>query len=375
MKIILHMGQSKTGTTALQETLNASAARLRERKILYPSFDRRFANHQLLLGLCDCANRLAPWRLEDLGGPEGAVEVATRGWKRICEDIRRTPPELLVLSSEYLVHNPDSAQKAKLAALLSELSQDITPVVYVRHPVDHYRSRLQQSLKFRDRPAAPYAMKIKESLLEIEAAFGRFPELVAFDRKLLHGGDIVCDFATRFLSPWLTPADLPGQQSNPGLSAEALVLLARLRAEAGGTYEASRSVARIIPLLEELDRNDPPSQPFTLLPEVAEAALRSASGYRWLVETGRMTIPGLDIDRIDGSQPPDWMKTAPPETLFLHDPDRLARLRAAVERTRTRGAAGKRGPLSAVLKPRLRDRLLRYLQRKLASLQDGNSGR
>jgi hypothetical protein len=375
VKIILHMGQAKTGTSSLQQALQAAAPALRARGVLYPDLEPGSVAHKLLLALCGDVNRLPRWQLEQMGGPEGARDIARRGWARMCDDIRDTRPELLVLSSEYLVVHTDGRQKADLAALLSPLSAEITPVIYVRHPVEHYRSRLQQSLRHSDERCLPVGLNLKRAVLDTEAAFGRAPELVAFDRTVLHGADIVRDFATRFLSPLVGPEDLPAVTANVGLSAEATALLARLRAEAGGTYEASRKVAKLLRLMEVLDREDPPAQPFTLLPEVAEAALRSASCHRWLAETGRLQIPGLQTDRIDGSPPPDWMHEAAPDSLFLHDPDRLDRLRQAVERHRAKGKASGPGNRQAKRPAfRLRKWLLQGLQRKLNALQSRYPG-
>jgi hypothetical protein len=361
VKIVLHMGQSKTGTSSLQKSLHLAAATLRQAKVYYPDFGHGFDSHPLLLALCGQAHRIPPWRLEWLGGPDGAVQAAERAWEQTCAGIRNDPPDLLVLSSEFLLHQVDGPQKALLAKLLSALSHDITPVIYVRHPQDHYRARLQQRMKSWDHPFPPHGPTLQAAVLETEAAFGRPANLIAFDRGLLQGGDIVRDFAARYLSPWVTPADLPEVTTNVGLSAEALVLMAHLRAEAGGSYQAARQVAKLVPELEALDQSIPPSQPFTLLPEVAEAALRAAVGHRWLAETGRLQIPGLDISRIDGAPVPDWMTTAPPATLFQHDPDRLARLRQAIRQSSRRKAPPK--PPSV----RLADQVARFLRRKLSN--------
>jgi len=401
MKIIVHMGQHKTGTSALQKSLNASFEMLRARKVLYPQFGRGFDAHHLLVALIGKPNLLPSWTRDKLGGAESAIEAAKVAWATACVELRRSRPELMVLSSEYLIHETDGMAKASLSAVLAKLSDDVTPVVYVRHPVDHYRARLQQRLKTNSQILPPLNRDVKGSLLDTEAAFGRAPELVAFDRKGLHGGDIVEDFATRFLDPWVKADDLPRFKTNVGLSAEALVLMIRLRAEGGDTYETSRRVARLIPRLEALDQSDPPAQTLTLLPEVAEAALRGATGHRWLAETGRLQIPGLDVDKIDGTLPPDWMNTAPPESLFFHDPERLKRLQASIEHFLSEPAPGKqpkkpaqkpaepqalRTPLKAPTPPkptpkplatpapRIRDLLLRFLLRKLASWQDRNTG-
>ncbi len=375
MKIVLHLGQAKTGTTALQESLSAAAGHLRARKVLYPDFGHRYVAHHLLVALCGDPSSMPRWEVDKLGGPEGTRAAARSAWKTMLEDIRRDPPELLVLSSEYLLPRLDTDAIRHLARLLSDLSSDITPVMYVRHPVDHFRSNTQQSLKNSDCRRLPGNSFLIQAANDMEAAFGRKLEYLAFDRTLLHGGDIIHDFAVRFLAPRVTPDELPPQVSNESLSAEALMLMVELRAQAGGTYEASRRVATLKSRIVALDRNDPPARPLTLLPEVAEVALRKATFHRWLAETGRLHLPGLDYAKIDDVSTPAWIREAPAHTLFLHDPDRLARLRTAIGPDPFTKSKDKRpAKPSEKPKPRFQDMLLRFLLRKLASSQDRNTG-
>ena len=375
MKILLHMGQGKTGTTALQRSLHIASTKLRHQGVFYPRFGHKSSAHHLLLPLCGNPMRLPAWSLEDLGGPDGARQCAQAAWDETCLSVRQNRPDLLVLSSEFMTYRTDEHEKTFLFNLLSELSDDITPVLYIRNPVDHYRSRLQQWLKQLNRPLPPTRLPLREAIVDDEAVFSNPLQLIAFDRTTLHGGDIVQDFSTRFLAPWVGATDLPSIQVNVGLSAEALMLMVRLRAEGGNTDEVARRVARLIPFLEGFDRDHPPAQRLTLRPEVAEAALRVSTCHRWLAETGRLQIPGLDVDKIDGAAVPDWMMTAPPETLFPHDPDRLDHLRLAFEQASSDTTRGKTllGPV--VKRPRrISDLLLRFLRGQLASRDDRNTG-
>jgi hypothetical protein len=375
MKILLHMGQSKTGTSSLQDSLTKAADQLRTKRVFYPPLTPGRSHHHLLMSVFGQLGRVPPWLLDFFGGEEAATNAFNEQWAKACQVIRDEPIELLILSSELLIHQTDGQHKSALAEFLKPLSDDITPVVYIRHPVDHYKSRVQQWLKNRDRPFPPWDLKLQQAVLDTEAAFGQRAELVTFDRKTLHGGDIIQDFAVRFLKAYVKPEDLPSVRRNVGLSAEALVLMSQTRAELGGTYEAARQVVHLIRLLEKLDVSDPPSQPITLLPEVAETALRTATGHRWLVETGRLQIPGLDLDRIDGAPVPDWMRTAPAASLILHDPDRLERLREAVKYHQSKKSSRKpQAKPSEKPKPRIQDLLLRFLFGKLASLYDRNTG-
>lgn len=368
MKILLHMGQGKTGTTALQQSLHTAADTLRERGVCYPRFGGTAIAHHLLMPLCGAGPKMPRWSLNDLGGTEEAVRKARDAWAATCDDIRSNPPDLVILSSELLLGGTDPQEKARLVEILSQLSADIQPIIYVRHPVDFYRSSLQEMLKAETRLKPPVCLHLREMVEAVEATFPKPPIFVAYDKRTLFEGDTVPDFANRFLAPLLGPVSLPPQHANLGLSAEALVLMVQLRAESGNTVEAARRVARLKKHLIAFDQTDPSPSPLTLLPEVAEAALRSATCHRWLAETGRLVIPGLELDRIDGAAVPDWMMTASPETMFLHDSKRLARLRQAIDQL---GPGPVRGwTHSAAEKPkapRLQDRLLQFLNRKLAT--------
>jgi hypothetical protein len=333
VKILLHMGQGKTGTTALQEALHSAAPVLRGKGVFYPHFGGDSIAHHLLLPLCEHPDRLPPWSLRKMGGVEAVVERAWDAWNATCDAVLADPPDTLLLSSELLIHQTSARAKQRLAATLAELSTDVTPILYVRDPVAQYRARLQEWLKVESAPLPPTRLHLREAIQNTEAAFAALPQLVAFDRAALHGGDITTDFATRFLGRGIAADDLPPRQANVGLSAEALVLLARLRAEGGHSPRVILRGARLVRHLAALDLADPPEQPLTLLPAVADAALRAATCHRWLAETGRLTLPGLDTDQIDGAPVPDWLMRAAPETLFPHDPDRLDRLYRALRQS------------------------------------------
>jgi hypothetical protein len=319
VKILLHMGLVKTGTTALQRALHEARDALRRHGVLYPHFGGADFAHHLLLPVVEDPGRLPAGQLRDFGGPEAAVERAWDAWNSTCAAVAADPPRLLVLSSEFLIHHTGARAKARLAALLSELAAEVTPILYIRHPVDHFRARLQEWLKVESRPLPAPPDSLQQAITDCETAFGRATELLAFDRACLAKGDITTDFSARFLAGMVPPGTLRPREENPGLSAEALVLLVRLRARGGAT-------ARLIRPLALLDQSDPPGQALALYPEVASATLRAATSFLWLAETGRLTLPGLDLAAIDGTPLPDWLRNAAPETLFPHDPARLRRL-------------------------------------------------
>lgn len=326
------MGQVKTGTTALQRALHSAAEGLDRQGILYPAFGGAEFAHHLLLPLVEGPTRLPAAQLLDYGGAEAAVDRAWTVWNATCDAVAARQPGTLILSSEFLLQHTGAAAKAGLASLLSEVATDILPILYIRHPVDHFRARLQEWLKVESGPLPAPRQTLRAAIEDIEAAFPAAPALVAFDRSSLAGGDIAADFARRFLSPLVPPDALAGRDDNPGLSAEALMLLLRLRARAAQASGQPRRLVRLVRPLADLDRASPPVRPFTLHPEVAAAVLSAATCHRWLAETGRLGLPGLDPSAIDGTPLPDALRTAPPETLFPHDPARLRHLEQDLRR-------------------------------------------
>lgn len=76
MKILLHMGQGKTGTTALQRSLDAAVDTLCAKSVLYPRFGGTAIAHHLLVPLCGDPTNLPAWLLENSGGPQAAVRNA-----------------------------------------------------------------------------------------------------------------------------------------------------------------------------------------------------------------------------------------------------------------------------------------------------------
>lgn len=328
MRILLHMGQGKTGTTALQQALHGARARLAQAGVFYPAFGGTEFTHHLLLALVEDPARLPAAYLAARGGAEAVVDRAWQAWNRTCARVRADRPAVLVLSSEFLIQHTGGPAKRRLCGLLSELSDDISPILYIRHPVEHFRSRLQEWLKVENRPLPPLREALRDAISDTETAFGRPVVLRPFDRSVLAGGDIAADFAASFLCGHAPPDSLAGRIVNPGLSAEALVLMFRLRAAAGATAEATRQVACLIRPLADLDLEDPPELPMTLHSGVAAAVLRSSDCHRWLCQTGRLAIPGLDPAQIDGAPLPGWLLAAPPDRLFPHDPQRLNRVAA-----------------------------------------------
>jgi len=328
MRIILHMGQGKTGTTALQHMLAAARGALAERGVLYPEMAPGAVAHHLLIALCEGPDRLPPHVALPFGGAEATRRAALEGLARIGAEAARTKPDLIVLSSETLVFGTTAEGKVRLARLLASLTGDIRPVLYLREPAGLYLARLQERAKVAATPLPPGPQPIRAALEDTEAAFGRPPELGAYDPAALAGGDIVTDFAARFLPGRIDPALLPPRRLNQGLSAEATLLMARFRAlvAPGRDWQADPRGTRLISLISRIEAAQGGGQRARLVPGLAAAIRRASVDYLWLRDRFGLSFPEIDYRAIDGAALPESLGHAPIKALIKIDDARYGAL-------------------------------------------------
>ena len=138
MRIVLHIGRHKTGTTAIQAWFaDRYEELLRSRKVLYPRAGRsqedrdelRNLHHGLILPILD-------------GDQERSAELLGE----LREEIERTRPEVILLSSEVLSRETLTRDDFhRLRSLLPSLPTQI--VVYLRRQGDVLTSRYAERVK------------------------------------------------------------------------------------------------------------------------------------------------------------------------------------------------------------------------------------
>jgi hypothetical protein len=322
------MGQGKTGTTALQHAFHAARGALAAHGILYPAMPDGAVAHHLLLALAEAPERIPDHVSEAHGGVEQTRRKAAEGFARIGAEVARTRPEVLVLSSETLLHGCRGEAKARLSRLLTTLSDDIRPVIYVREPASLYLSRAQEKARVAARPLPPGPQRIRAAIEETEAAFGVTPAVVAFDRARLADGSIVADFITRFLADRVAPAEVPGRIENPSLSAEAALILSRFRALVApdSDWKRDRQSQQLYRIINRLEENGGHQRRPQLRPGLAEAIRRASVDYLWLRDRFDVSFPEIDYAALDGAPLPSPMVGAPLEDILEIDGARFEAL-------------------------------------------------
>lgn len=152
MKIILHIGQAKTGTTSIQKTFRDHHKACLDAGVLYPvEGNFREQHHLMELGFTHGA------RTRFTNGGLMPCPISKRAfdhtdfrifWDRLEQAIRTHRPKILVLSSEMLFNDFSSAesQPGALRNLLHSLAPgaEVTVVAYIRSPKSWFIANAQQ---------------------------------------------------------------------------------------------------------------------------------------------------------------------------------------------------------------------------------------
>lgn len=217
MKIVLHIGPHKTGTSAIQAFMHMHAAALAQRGIYYPDLGVGERNHhQIVLGL-----RTPTLHDETIRRVQGIVEEARTLGGKAC-----------VFSSEMFVEHEVPV------ASIHEMFQgyDVRVLAYIRRPDHLWASAYTQLLKETevrrgqriDEPPIPYDCSYSTVLLKWMEHFAPRRLLLApFDPPQWVGGNIYQDFMQMTglnldTSGMQTPSLIDTNQGLPATLAEAL---------------------------------------------------------------------------------------------------------------------------------------------------------
>ena len=303
MKILLHIGMPKAGSTALQQGLMAVRDALAERRVLYPvSPVIESTSNFLMAGLMPfdklpryVRHSLKPWK----GDYQGLFDRWIDG---IRAEVATLGAETLVLSGENLFAVTEAAPAAALRRILAGLGAErIEVVVYVRRPSDWYLSSVQQVLRasHQIRTARPVGYRAPIDCFAAHVADQI--KVFAYDRARFPGGDILGHFLQAGLGIETPPASGEGErQFNATISAEAMALLQEYRSinhrEADGTF--TRDTARFRQALMQADAETGGERRPALHPDLAQRLDQGSPDLLWLRDAHGVGFDGIDYDRI-----------------------------------------------------------------------------
>lgn len=267
MKVLLHIGSEKTGTTSIQHWAAANRGPLAARGILYPAAPggragaRPEPNHVgLALAVSERARR--PDLLGMLGLPDAAAAAAfgRRMERRLAEEIGAAGCGTLLLSNEHLSSRlRDEAEVAALRALVERAAGKAVEwhvVLYHRRQDEMIQGI--HAMRVLHGAAEPFrlAARANDPRLDPRAILGHYVRVFGeaavtvrvFDRARLVGGDVVADL---FSLLHVDPRDAGFAQpprANVSLGGAALELLRLLNPHVPAMREGRRDRARRAPV-------------------------------------------------------------------------------------------------------------------------------
>ena len=246
MKLVLHIGTEKTGTTSIQAWLEANRAGLSQQGVFLSSVLDRPSNCALAHAFQDSVDPyLLPMGITTLAQVKAFRERLTKALAKEVATSASTH-DSMVISSEQLQSRLLSAREVDvLADVLGRLFGVVTVVCYLRPQIDMRRSLYSTLVRMGyTGPLEGFDAEIDETSLYYNhesladrwaSAFGRDRLVLReYGRGKLHDGDIVRDFAKVAL-PDLDPNELefPRGDQNSALS--------------GAHLAAYRAINRILP--------------------------------------------------------------------------------------------------------------------------------
>lgn len=324
-KIIIHIGQPKTGTTALQRALIRNRRPLLRQGFLYPK--PKFGNNHGVLTV-PFARGVQRSMVAHLGKDyQQARQVGMDHWRAVAAEAARNPDTTLVLSSEFFFAAPDLGQLPGLIGELFGTEAQIEFVAYLRTPSEHFISLVQQKLKASHKLPPPGHGRLKrlKDLALIAPVHVR-----KFARDTLTDGDIVADFCA-YSGIDRTRFRRAAGEANISICAEGMVLIQdyRRRHHADASNVFTKDTNRLLRAIAAEEAAHPGcyTRP-RLRPEFAQWMDQDTPILTWLNRKY-----GVDL-RKDHGVPADLMRDVAGvedvTDLVAFDPDALARLRSAV---------------------------------------------
>jgi len=304
MKLVLHIGSGKTGTTSIQNFFVRNAKALRDKGVLYP-VNRSVAPNHILLPAGFVRDNAIPiphnrFYLDDFNKYK---EDFSRFMQALDHDIEKQRPDVLVLSAEQLFRDFSTVSVLDFSALLRPYFDEITVVAYVRDPVSDYASRISQKVRTGGLMFPPAVRDVRSVLEYYESQFPGRVRVNAFERDQLVNGDVVFDFVTKYVPEALGTLQAKKLPSyNESLPVELLLKLQeqRLRFQPVGKRPKIETSAFISVMTKEFSRAYPAqkSGKLKLKPKVEDYLRQSALDYRWLRDQYGVTFNSLDYEQM-----------------------------------------------------------------------------
>jgi hypothetical protein len=299
VKLILHVGMSKSGSTAIQHGLLKLQDRLLEHGYLYPAGLLTTHNQSSLIIASEPPNKLPRYfRPKYKNRPERLKRDFEAWIEGIRKQIAHSKPKVVPMSAQTLFKISKPEQFEQLAAVLRPLVDEIETVAYLRRPSDFYLSSAQQILKADHRIRSVTSVAYKEPLEGFRQISDRL-HVFQYDRRFFPDGDVLRHFLDNFC-PDVSKDDLPKLDANVSLSAEGLSLLLdyRRKYHSDKPGQFKKDTALLIAEITKAENDLPGNRRPKLKEKIAQKINEGSEDLLWLRDTHGIAFDGIDYSRI-----------------------------------------------------------------------------
>jgi hypothetical protein len=231
MRIVLHIGLEKTGTTSIQAHCHRHAETLRAQGILYPAW-LGYRNHaDLVIAAAAYGSTVDMRTRAGVGSERELAAFRTAALGRLRQQVSKARPACLLLSDEHFSSRCGDAEVRRLKEMLAEFSDDVRVLVYLRRQDDLLVSLYSTFLKGQGTGGLARVAEMAK-WFDFETVLARWS--AAFGREALvvrlfppRQGTLIDDFADAAGLPVL-PADPSDARANRSLDQRNAALLARI---------------------------------------------------------------------------------------------------------------------------------------------------
>ena len=228
MKLVLHIGPPKTGSSSIQASFDSKAVDLSKHGVLY-HYERPLPVWSLALKFASVAQRATPIIRRHFATDAQAVAWSESVWENLGKQVEQSDAKLCILSSEFFLALP-APNVQKLLTQLQGIFSEITVVAYARDPASLYVSALQQNIQGGRRlnmlqTPSSFKYTFRKQITRYADVLGWSNIVVRnFDRANLVGGDVVVDFLD-VLEKQGASVDIPSISVNESLPGAAIAWL------------------------------------------------------------------------------------------------------------------------------------------------------
>lgn len=304
MKLVLHIGSGKTGTTSIQKFFINNSDKLLNHGVFYPVKRSIVPNHILLpAGFVRHGSISTSHNRFYLDSFDRFKKDYEKFKYALDQELQKQKPDVMVLSAEQLFRDFSDKSTVSLKDFLKPYFDEIVVVAYVRDPVSDYASRVSQHIRTGMLMLPPVVRDVRAVLQYYESQFPGCVKVNAFERDQLVEGDVVADFISKYVPEAMSIyiANKPSIQ-NEGLPVEILLKLQQVRLSF--QPEGKRPQIATTVLMSRITKNylkhysQKNSGKVILKQEVKDYLESSAVDYVWLRDTYGVTFNSLDYERV-----------------------------------------------------------------------------